>query len=40
MILKLGKQHQGLEHYKVYINDDPGLTWPIKGKIKLGRLYI
>ena len=26
MILKLGMHHQGLELYKVYINDDPGLT--------------
>ena len=27
MILKLGMQHQGLKLYKVYVNDDPGLTW-------------
>ena len=26
MILKLGMQHQKLKLYKVYINDDPGLT--------------
>ena len=26
MILKLGMQHRGLEVYKVYINNDPGLT--------------
>ena len=26
MILKLGLQQQGLKLYKVYINDDPGLT--------------
>ena len=26
MILKFGMQHQGLKLYKVYINDDPGLT--------------
>ena len=26
MILKLGMQHRGLKLYKVYINDDPGLT--------------
>ena len=26
MILKFGMQHQGLYLYKVYINDDPGLT--------------
>ena len=26
MILKLGMKHQGLKLYKVYINDDPGLT--------------
>ena len=26
MILKLGKQHDGLKHYKAYINDDPRLT--------------
>ena len=26
MILNLGMQHQGLKLYKVYINDDPGLT--------------
>ena len=26
MILKLGMQYWGLELYKVYINDDPGLT--------------
>ena len=26
MILKLGMQHRELKFYKVYINDDPGLT--------------
>ena len=26
MNLKLGMQHRGLKLYKVYINDDPGLT--------------
>ena len=26
MILKLGMKHQALEHYKVYINHDPGMT--------------
>ena len=26
MILKLGMKHCGLKLYKVYINDDPGLT--------------
>ena len=26
MILKLGTDHQGLNVYKVYINDDAGLT--------------
>ena len=26
MILKLGMYHRGLKVYKVYINDDPGLT--------------
>ena len=26
MILKLSVDHQGLKVYKVYINDDPGLT--------------
>ena len=26
IILKHGMQHQGLKLYKVYINDDPGLT--------------
>ena len=26
MILKLGMQHRGLKLYKVYINNDPGLT--------------
>ena len=26
MILKLGMQHWGLKLYKLYINDDPGLT--------------
>ena len=26
MIFKLGMQHQGLKLFKVYINDDPGLT--------------
>ena len=26
MILKHGMQHQGLKLYKVYINDDAGLT--------------
>ena len=26
MILKFGLQHLGIKLYKVYINDDPGLT--------------
>ena len=26
MIMKLGKDHQGLNVYEVYINDIPGLT--------------
>ena len=26
MILKLGMKHRDLKLYKVYINDDPGLT--------------
>ena len=26
IILKLGMEHQRLKFYKVYINDDPGLT--------------
>ena len=26
MILKLGVKHLGMEHYKVYINHDPGMT--------------
>ena len=26
MILKLGMKHRGFKLYKVYINDDPGLT--------------
>ena len=26
MTLKLGMQHQELEYYKVYSNDEPGLT--------------
>ena len=26
MILKLGIKHRGFKLYKVYINDDPGLT--------------
>ena len=26
MILNLGMYHWGLKFYKVYINDDPGLT--------------
>ena len=26
MILKVGMYHWGLKLYKVYINDDPGLT--------------
>ena len=26
MIMKLGMYHWGLKFYKVYINDDPGLT--------------
>ena len=28
MILKLGMYHWGLKPYKVYINDNPGLTLP------------
>ena len=27
MILKLGMNHLGLKVYKVYINDEPGLTY-------------
>ena len=27
MILKLGMKHLGMEHYKVYINHDPGMTF-------------
>ena len=26
MILKLGVKHQAMEHYKVCINHDPGIT--------------
>ena len=26
MILKVGMRHQGLKLYKIFINDDPGLT--------------
>ena len=26
MILKLGLKHQAIEHYKVCINHDPGMT--------------
>ena len=26
MILKLAMQHRGLKFYKIYMNDDPGLT--------------
>ena len=26
MTLKLGMQHQVLEYYQIYSNDDPGLT--------------
>ena len=26
MILKLGMHHRGLDVYKVYINDNPGMT--------------
>ena len=26
MILKLGIKHRGLKFYKIYINDDPGMT--------------
>ena len=26
MILKLGMQHRGSKDFKIYINDDPGLT--------------
>ena len=26
MTLKLGMQHRVLEYYKIYLNDDPGLT--------------
>ena len=40
MIFKLGMFHLGLKLYKVYINDDPGLTLAyFYGKVKLGRLY-
>ena len=37
MILKLGMLHQGLKLYKVYINDDPGMTLV---KVKFCRLCI
>ena len=26
MILKQGMKHQGMELYKVYVNNDPGMT--------------
>ena len=29
MILKLGIKHQAMELYKVCINHDPGMIWPI-----------
>ena len=39
MILKLGMHHLGLKLYRVYINDDPGLTMN-SDKAKCGRLCI
>ena len=38
--LKLGMQHQGLKLYKVYINDDPGLTLTYFTASKFGCLCI
>ena len=41
MILKLAMQHQGLKLYKVYINDDPGLTLTyFMARSNLGRLCV
>ena len=37
MILKLGMKHRGLKLYKVYINNDPGLTLTY-GRVKFGNL--
>ena len=31
MTLKVGMQHQVLEYYQVYSNDDPGLTYFMAG---------
>ena len=39
MILKLDMLHRGLKFYKVYINDDPGLTLTyFCGKVKFDNL--
>ena len=35
MILKLGRKQKGLESYKSYINDDPGLTTYFTARSKL-----
>ena len=41
MILKLGMYHWRLKLYKVYINDDPGLTMTyFTARSILGRLYV
>ena len=40
MILKLSREHQGKELYKVYINNDPGMTDLCYGKVNFGRLCI
>ena len=35
MILKLGMKHLGMEHYKIYINHDPGMTLTYFGKVNM-----
>ena len=40
MVLKLGMYHWGLKLYKIYINDDSGLTDLFYGKVKSGHLYV
>ena len=39
MILKLGMKYPAMKLYIVYVNHDPGMTFPLfYGKVNLGRI--
>ena len=40
MILKLGMYHLGLKFYKVFVNDDPGLTLTYFMARSIGQLNV